>query len=309
MPDKPRKLKDWVILGWDLLWDWKQLKPHLTDELHHAAKFPLVLVCAIIFAIFGCYFVTSHFANKKLESTRSAYQSTNSFLAGQLNATTTELGNLKNEYSQKIVEHANVVADLKTDYNEKLRDKDSQILKLANERDNALMRERQLESLPDTAILTYSNANMISKLALHNLDFEPQINGKNLTNYSVGNYILIPLEKNRSIAISLPNLGENASSIEKLTVDLSSPLDPTNLVSGIADGWWKPVLGMNGFLTTNGCQLETVANYTITSIRGWSATPLVVSTNLQNKWFPAKIDFYAPGLNGVKSYVVNFIFQ
>ena len=298
MPDKPRKLKDWLALGWDLLWDWKQLKPHLTNELHHAIKFPLVLVCAILFAVFGCYFVTSHFADKKLESTSSAYQSTNSFLEGQLKTITTELGNLKTEYSQKIVDHANAIADLKTDYNEKLRDKDSQILKLSNERDSALQRAAVVEAMPGNLFNIYTNiaANAptnLNQFATILNDFSNSVAQAtampdfaffiNKTQISGNGYFILT---NRAVSVEIQNSGDVTA--EALTVIFSAQLEKTNVLK--SHDWDE---NMHSSLTPNFHNWTTVSDKGVASKDFFDAETFTISTNFTQPFLMGQFSIYA----------------
>jgi len=298
---------------WDLLWDWKQLKPHLTSELHHAAKFPLVLMCAILFSVLGCYFVTSHFADKKLESTRSTYQTTNSFLAGQLDTTTTELKNLKSEYSQKIVEHANATADLKTDYNEKLRNKDAEILKVTSERDNALQRAAVIESMPGNLFNIYTNiaANAPTNLnqfttILNNFsnsvaqatavpEFSLFINNMQIS----GNGLIILT--NRSVFAQIQNVSDVTA--ENATIVLSAQLSRTNLLK--SHDWDD-----NSFSSMDNSNLNvwtTVSGKNVASKMFFSAETFVISTNVTEPFLPTKFSVFS-SKSKRKDYIINLIF-
>ena len=300
MSDKPRTFKQWLTLMWDLLWDWKHLKPHLTSELHHVAKFPLVLICAILFSILGCYFVTSHFADKKLESTRSTYQSTNSFLAGQLNTTATELKNLKSEYSQKIIEHANANADLKTDYNEKLRNKDTEILKLTSERDNALQRAAMIESMPGNLFNIYTNiaanapTNLYQFAAILN-DFSNSVaQATIMPEFSLvlnklpisGNGVLI--STNRSVFVEIQNISDVTA--ENATITFSAQLSKTNLIK--SHDWDENTMSSRGNSSTFNTWI-TVCAKNIASKDFFQAETFTISTNVTEPFLATKFTVYS----------------
>jgi hypothetical protein len=312
MSDKPRTFKQWLTLMWDLLWDWKQLKPHLTSELHHVAKFPLVLFCAILFSVLGCYFVTSHFAGKKLESTRSAFQSTNSFLAGQLNTTTTELKNLKSEYSQKIIEHANATADLKTDYNEKLRNKDTEILKLTSERDNALQRTAVIESMPGNLFNIYTNiaANAptnLNQFAFILNDFSNSVaQATIMPEFSLslnktpilGNGVLILT--NRSVSVEIQNVGDLTA--ENATIVFTAQLSKTNLLK--SHDWDENSFSSKGsdlnvWATINGKNLAPGSFF--------DAETFVISTNFTQPFLAGRFSVYS-SKSKKKDYVILLVF-
>src|SRR5665213_3349592 len=312
MSDKPRTFKQWLMLMWDLLWDWKQLKPHLTNELHHVAKFPLVLICTILFSVLGCYFVTSHFADKQLESTRSTYQSTNSFLAGQLNATTTELKNLKSEYSQKIMEHANATADLKTDYNEKLRNRDTEILKLTSERDNALQRAAVIESMPGNLFNIYTNiaanapTNLNQFAALLNdfsnsvaqatimPEFSLFLNGTPI----LGNGVLVLT--NRSVSVEIQNVGEVTA--ENATIVYSAQLSKTNLLK--SHDWDENSFSSMG---SDFNVWATIEGKNLAPGSFFDAETFIISTNFTQQFLAGKFSVYS-SKSKKKDFVIVLIF-
>lgn len=313
MSDKPRTIKQWLILMWDLLWDWKQLKPHLTSELHHAAKFPLVLICAILFSALGCYFVTSHFAGRKLDFTRSAYQSTNSFLAGQLDTTTADLKNLKSEYSQKITENANAIADLKIDHNEKLRSKDTEILKLTNERDNALQRAAVIESMPGNLFNIYTNiaanaptnfnqfatilndfSNSVAQATIMP-DFSFFINNTPIS----GNGVFILT--NRSVSVEIQNVGDLTA--ENATIDLFARMSKTNLIK--THDWDENASQARGDSNFNAW--KTVAERNLAAKDGFTAETFEVSTNFREPFVYTKFSVYS-SKSKRKDYILTLIF-
>ncbi len=314
MLDKPRTFRQWLTLMWDLLWDWKQLKPHLTNELHHVAKFPLVLICAILFSVLGCYFVTSHFDDKKLESTRSTYQGTNSFLAGQLNITTTELKNLKSEYSQNIIEHANATADLKMDYNERLRNKDTEILKLTSERDNALQRTAVIESMPGNLFNIYTNIAANAPTNLNQFasivnDFSNSVaQATIMPEFSIflnklpisGNGVLILT--NRSVFVEIQNIGDLTA--ENATITFSAPLSKTNLIK--SHDWDENAVSARDNSSTFNTW-TTVSAKNIASKDFFTAETFMISTNVTEPFLATKFTVYS-SKSKRKDYSIALIF-
>lgn len=306
--DNPRTLIQWVKLVWDLLWDWKKLKPHIEGEIHHVKKFPLIILCTLVFATIGGWVFRGHFSNKTI-----------SYLSGQLNTTSNELVSAQIGLEKKTTDDANIIAQMQADHNEQSREKDAEIQKQTTEKDNALLRVSQLESLPQTAFLAYSNANAFiqaytnangfSEFMPQRMNLVPKINGQPFTNWVFGQYAFVPINRtNRDISISFDNLNETERPIRDLTVSLTLYINRTNIIAGINPGQWQI---MN-------CSDDEKKPYTFLQIKspsfvtpevGYNVTTLKISTNYPGPEFQATIEVTAPDLYGSFHYGFGLVFD
>ena len=224
----------------------------------------------------------------------------------QLTTTSNELNSTKVALDKKTTDDANTITQMKADHNAENQKNQNDILKLTGERDSALTREKFLESLPQTALTTYSNA---QALAFQNrLNVMPNINGSPFTNYIFGDKIFIPIT-NRTISIEIPHLPSGSNPAENLTISLVLPMDETNICSGISPGLWSLKGAVVRHSDKPNNNFEITSQAAITEVRGFVATSLEISTNFNTKAFTADIEIYAPGLIGAFGYTVNFIMQ
>jgi hypothetical protein len=241
-----------------------------------------------------------HYADKsisdsKILETNDFFTRSNSFLFGVIQAQKDQILRIQNQFQDYKRGSESQINGLKTDLG-----------KVTGEKDSSQIRVAQLESMPQTAMLVWSNASTLSKSDFDTHNFGLIINGLYITNYIYGQSYVIPLKTNREVAIIIPPLNLGEKTIEKLTIEFEANFDKINIVSGIADGWWKFRFGTFSLFGKNAFLMQEVSQDTVNSLTGFSATPFTVSTNLQP--FPAIINIYAPGIKGVQTFVVNFTF-
>lgn len=310
--NKPRKLKDWLWLGWELAWDWKKLEPHLRKELRHAKSFPLLLICSIVFFSVVVFSFTSCHANHKIEKVRSDYQNTNSYISGQLANTKDELDKTKKDFDQKKTDYVTEIADLKSDRNERLQSKDAEILKLTGERDSALQRAAMVESMPGNLFNIYTNiaANAPTNLnqfatildGISNVVANASIIPKFkllINNFPILKNPTVLVSTNRSIQIQVEN--DSDISAENLTILFFSTLDVTNFIK--SDDWKQ-----NG--TTGNKQIviwQAKADFVIAGGNSFTASTFGISTNYNNPILGSQIDIYS-AKSKKQTYFINFAF-
>jgi len=249
---------------------------------------------------------TNSFYHVEIEQTNLFFSNSNSYLMGQIATISGQLQGAQKNFENYKSDSENQILNLKQDNT-----------RLVEEKDNAELRITELEKMPETAFLAYSNADALNKLYSSSPDYQLQINGKDLTNYFVitptESYYEIFVSTNREIDITVKSLKDTDMIVEKLTVDFACPLDSTNFVSGLADGNWTHLPGNFGYVDALPSAIyEIVAQHDTTETYGFSATPLIISTNLPNSIlknhnvFPARIDIFSPGVRGMKEFALNF---
>jgi hypothetical protein len=307
-PEKAHgKVAEFKKFIWDIIWDFKTtLKLRLEKDYDNAKSFPVFLCCVVILTALVTYMLISHLDNNALQQVRHDYERTNSFISGQLSNSIVESDKAKVICDGQITDYITTIANLKADHNTVLQEKNSDIARLTEERDAAQIRISQLQSLPDTAFQVYSNANMLTKMERYDLACELIVNGLNITNYLINTNYFIPFDTNRTFTFRASSLPNDAKNIDRLTLRFSSPIDVTNYTTGLVDGGWQLMLGSQGLYGGQGCELETIANYTVTSANGWESAPLTVSTNYTYTYFNAGVTIFAPGFNGVLYYSLIF---
>jgi hypothetical protein len=242
-PEQPRKSKDWIALIWNFSWDKKSLRPHIEGELHHAKQFPLLIIVVALMSILCGYYPTSCHFTHKIETIRTNYQTTNSYLAGQLSSISNELGKTQETLERKTSDDATTIADIKSDFAVKFQQKDTEIFKLTGERDAALQRSAIVEAMPGNLFNIYTNiaanaptnlmqfAQLLSDLtnslsqASSSDKFALFINGVEITNLSGTTVLSVP---SRNVFIEVQNKGDTTAN--HLSIMCESTLQDTNLI-------------------------------------------------------------------------------
>ncbi|HTR41432.1 MAG TPA: hypothetical protein VMH87_07420 [Pseudomonadales bacterium] len=92
---------------------------------------------------------------------------TNANLSGQVLQLSNDNQRLQDRLDKSKTDFAEQIAGIKSDYNEKLREKDAENAKLQGQLDAALMRNTQLETTPETVENMYlSSSNMLSQVQI-----------------------------------------------------------------------------------------------------------------------------------------------
>jgi 16S rRNA G1207 methylase RsmC len=276
---------------WDWAWGFFELQSVGVDVKEHARliqKRVSVLIFMGLIGFLGC----------ELRGCRDEGQINDVTIQGQNSAV------LAQTYKAQLDAANNQIIQLKVDANEAARKSDANIVQITADKNAALQRVAQLESLPETAFLAYSNASDIYQSDEAN--FQILINGFPITNYIFGKAYVIPLKTNREIFIQILPLTEKEKPVNGLTVIFNSYLDITNIVSGIADGHWKLVSGNSSFSGKSSTAIQEVSQWTLTSEAGFSLTPIDISTQIAAQTFPAAIEIFAPTKRGIDKFIVNF---
>ncbi len=239
---------------------------------------------------------TNVFFAAAIRETNVFYSNSNSFILGQLTILNGQLHQVQNDYSSYKSDAENQIMSLKQDN-----------AQLTGEKDNGLLRITQLENMPQTALSAYTNALALSKMIPVSANFQFDINGKDLTNYIVGNCYIIPLPKNREIDLHVDPINNTEQPAENLTIDFFCALAPTNIVSGLGPGFWQQKPGSFHLPGSQPCcNYEIVSQSALNPIYGFDATPLILSTNFQGKVMSADIIIFSPARPGAKETPVNF---
>lgn len=224
---KPNGKRDLLKLVWDLLWDLKSIKAYIENEFKHFSKFPILVVLGVFIGGMAGWFTKSHFADKELNTVTVAYQSTNSFLSGQLNSTKDELTNVKQECDK----YQNMLAPFQA---------------LAEHIYTNVPSDQRLDSL--TGQFVDFKTNLFAQIEAERPFFELYINNKLMTNYSY-----IDIHDSRTLNIAIYN-GASVSANEAI-ISLTTPpqVDPTNYIH---DAYWQqepPVTALtkDGTIGTN----------------------------------------------------------
>ena len=229
----------------------------------------------------------------QLESFTQVFSTSNSFLLGKISANEQQISGIQKQLDDYKRDSESQINGLKTD-----------IANVTSERDNSLLRVAQLESMPQTALLVWSNTSALNKPDPDTHNFGLLVYGKPITNYIWGHSFVVAINTNREIVLGIAPLGVGEKSVEKLTIDFLANFDSTNIISGLNSDWWKIIGGTSQVFGKDAFTMEEVDDTTISSIHGFGATPFEISTNIQ--YFPASINIFAPGINGVETIVVNF---
>jgi hypothetical protein len=256
------------------------------------------------FCIYGTGHVVSDKYEDVLESTNDFWSSTNAFLLGELSDSKQQFGDYKQKTDDKIAGLNNQIMGLKEDDN-----------KLTTELGNAQLQVAQLQTLPETAFMAYSNAQ--ASLTLNEPHFDLWVNGQPLTNYLInfptGARAVIILDTNRTIKITIYPDTPHMQSIKDLTVMFGTSMDTANFVSGKGGSWWNDTGGDYQQLgpSTTGIRpvgtLVEVAQSLTTEEQGFTCTPLVISKQYPQGILYTRLSITAPGLFGVQDALVNFI--
>jgi hypothetical protein len=299
-PRPPSQFKKLFALARKVLYEERPSVKHIVQFFIEEGKgvkrgWALFTVVAIILSA-GIWLAADHQADKKVTTLQIRFSSSNAFLLGRIDQLGDDVRKL-----QKTID------DNKTDFNETKREKDAEIAKLTMERDSAMQQKSQLESLPETALLTYSNANALMRNDPAAPDFRLMINGLSLTNYfSTGQYYFVPLVQNRDISFVVQKLKEGEYAVDNLTIDFLAALDATNM---IADNRWEFQLLPFEYGGRTWNSWETISKHTVTSVKGFDVTTFSISTNFQEKALLSRVDIYAPRTRGVTQKAVVFLFQ
>ena len=299
-PEQPTQFNKLLQLARKIIYDERPWVKHtctfIADEGRAMRKgWALFAIIAIILLWVCCKF--EHYeSDVQLEEATNSFAISNSFLLGQIQGQENQINSIQKQLDDYKRDNQAEIASLKTDN-----------AKITGERDASQIRVSQLESLPQTALLTYSNADALNKMNLATPDFRVSFDNHPITDYFFRGSYLIPLATNREISMRIGLSDENQKSVEKLAIRLTIPLDATNIDRGIADGLWRLLPGDFSVPGIKCIGLEIDAQNILTADGDFSVNPLRISTNYQSKIVPARIDIFAPGINGVQKFVVSFI--
>jgi hypothetical protein len=252
-PKTPHLIPETAVALWNWVWSFFELQSVGDDVKDHAPlvkKRVSVLIFLALIGLWGYEFRGCRDEDKV--NTANSLANSNAVVA-KIFESQLQAANQKN------------VAE-KIDANEMKRQKDAEIAKITSERDNALQRNAQLDLLPQTAQLLYSNS-----IALNNANvqsYELKINGLGLTNYIVGQSFVIPLNKKREIFLQVGRLKEGQKSIDKFTVDFFTTIDATNLLIENIPDRWMYLPNHSEFLGRPSAGIEIIAKYVVTSFSG-----------------------------------------
>ena len=210
----------------------KELLKDVVDFLWRCKFRFLLLIAAILLS----WFTTKEVFQSKITTIQTSYSNTNSFLQGQLSAIKDDNENLKYDLSA-----------LKAEFNEVKRQKDTEILKLIGERDNAFQRLALFESMPSQVMNLYTNLianaptnltdfnNAMAQLtnalthAVEIPEFALYANDSIVTN---GSIILLP--NDRKLWLRVKNTSQITADNLKVALFVPPALNSSNVV---ADGW------------------------------------------------------------------------
>lgn len=114
----------------------------------------------LIFAVI-CFVIGYAWKAHKVEPVIAGYSTTNATLSGQILQLSSDVQRLEGKLENTQRDFGEQVANLKSDYNERLREKDAEIARVTGERDAALIRANQWETAPTTAMSMYMSASNI----------------------------------------------------------------------------------------------------------------------------------------------------
>src|ERR1051325_660001 len=135
-----------------LQWPWLQpVIKWLQNEANGVRKgWVLFSILTIAIGVGACW-ITARITGKESAVLRKSLNSTNAFFQGSLK----EIRALR-ETDRRA--HESEITQMKIDLNEIKRSRDTDIARITAERDNALLRVSQLESIPSNAVYLYSTA-------------------------------------------------------------------------------------------------------------------------------------------------------
>lgn len=260
----------------------------------------VVVVLALILIVVSMY------AGYRMERSRS--DARNSFLAGQLLERDRVNQGLRDEIRDNKRSSEAEILNLKTDFNEVRRQKDSEVAKLTMERESALQRNTQWESLPANILNLYSNiyanaptniqqfgslmqsfTNSLNDVVSSRPYFEIILNKSKIT---VGQ--AVELDHSRSVLLNVMNVSETTA--QNVCLSIHSPIEKTNLLS---EGWLASPFS-----------LTSLDGNVVQEIPGWNswswkadkslaaqnthyAATLTVSTNYHGSVLPMIIEAYS----------------
>lgn len=198
----------------------------------------------VLFLSFASYQLAGKSFNAKLEATNSVFVASNSFLLGKL----TEKQDVNANLEKQLTQVQFTFQEFKQDVYETNRNKDAQLARTSAERDNALARVSQLESLPATALTMFnSTTNLLQSMNVSTSSLTLKINGAIVTNG-----IAIILKQTRVMRIQIVNGSEFAA--ERVSLDFSSPLVLTETNLNPHGEWQCQPLGatLDGGITKAG---------------------------------------------------------
>lgn len=185
-------------------------------------------------------------------------------------------------------------------------EKNAEIAILTGEKNSLQQRMAQLESMPQSAFIIYSNVvamtNFINDLGLQRAILGLKINEQIVTNVDItwgavvqSQPILIP--KTRMISLQVFNPSKPIAT--RVHIDFNAQIDPTNLTTS----GWSPQPP-----TAAGNHWSILAQDSIGQRGSFIANPLIVSTNFQDQFLTAMLFVHAD--NSITyEFFVRFFFQ
>jgi hypothetical protein len=268
------------------------LKPWIRFYKGLKREYRLVLICIgiAVVCVYGTHHFDSDHYDSDLSDTNTFWFSTNTFLLGEVSGVTEQFESYKHDAENQILN---------------LNEDNS---KLTAELGNANLRIDQLETIPLSALETYSNIDR--EFALVNLVYSNQTQstsggrpvflefGKRIakfgTKYGAVDYsnpTEIYIETNRLIEMDMIEPWPNAKSITDLMVTIELTLNITNIASGIGGtNGWQFVGSMPGNIT-----LTAISDKILTGDNSVDFPPILVSTNYQDTNIFTFVTFTAPG--------------